>query len=92
MLVAKVLEVATRATFGIHVYRYGGKNYRQMAGGPIGLRLTGVVAHVVMDKWAREFTRRLSTAQIPPYLLTKYVDDVNLVTRTIPEGLEWTKD
>ena len=63
-LIAKVRKVAVRTIFSHHVYKFGGKFYRQTEGGPIGLRLTGVVAQLVMDRWAKQFLKRLSDAGI----------------------------
>ena len=90
--VANVLEIAICSMFSNHVYRYGGRIYKQTKGGPIGLRLTGVVARVVMDRWARKFTNHLRQAQIVLQLLVKYVDDVNLALRAIQPNLMWSED
>ena len=45
----KVLEVAIKAMFSNHIYTYKNELYRQNNGGAIGLRLTGVIARIVMD-------------------------------------------
>ena len=37
---------------GNHIYMFDGQAYLQTKGGAIGLRLTGLVARVVMDRWA----------------------------------------
>ena len=85
-LMGKVLEVAIKATFKNHIYLYRNELYRQKAGGAIGLRLTGIVARIVMDRWARVFSITLKEAEIILHMLRKYVDDVNLVLATIPRG------
>ena len=77
------MEVAIRNIFANHVYKFGGRFYRQVKGGPIGLRLTGTVARLVMDKWARVFLQRLQKAGIPLEVFLKYVDDVNLALTVI---------
>ena len=51
--------------------------FRQVSGGPIGLRATGVVARIVMDRWERNLTTSLRLAKLEVYLLGKYVDYVN---------------
>ena len=56
----KVLEVAVRATFKNHIYTYGNQLYRKRKGGAIGLRLTGIVARIVMDGWAKLILERLA--------------------------------
>ena len=77
-LFGKVLEVVITSTFKNHIYSYRNTLYKQLKGGAIGLRLTGVVARIVMDRWARMFKQELKKAEIPVYLMRKYVDDVNL--------------
>ena len=51
-LIAKTIEIAIRETFRNHCYRFDGQLYRQTRGGAIGLRLTGIVCRLVMDRWA----------------------------------------
>ena len=60
-----------------------------MRGGAIGLRLTGVVARIVMDSWERRFLNTLAKAEIKVYLMRKYVDDVNLATGLLERGWRW---
>ena len=59
--------------------------------GAIGLRLTGVVARIVMDRWARLLKEALEKAEVPVHMLEKYVDDVNLVTSLIEPGYRWER-
>ena len=91
-IIGKVLEVAVRTTFRNHIYMYGNKLYRQLKGGPIGLRLTGVVARLVMDQWAKLFLSTLANNNIMVYLFRKYVDDVNLALSLARPGLRWERD
>ena len=90
-LFGKVLEVLVKTTFANHIYSYRNKLYKQMNGGAIGLRLTGVVARLVMDKWAQLFMERMTQAEIIVYLIKKYVDDVNICMEMIEPGWSWTK-
>ena len=71
---------------------YRNKYYRQKAGGAIGLRLTGVVARIVMDRWAREFLVTLGRAGMDVHMLRKYVDDVNLLLSLVEKGYRWNSD
>ena len=89
---AKVLEVAIKATFKNHIYTYKNELYRQNKGGAIGLRLTGVVARIVMDRWARLLKEALEKAEVPVHMLEKYVDDVNLVTSLIEPGSGYSRE
>ena len=56
-LLAKVVEVAVKTTFRNHLYQFEGKMFIQAEGGSIGLRLTGVVAKIVMNHWMEEFKK-----------------------------------
>ena len=58
--------------------------YRQVEGGSIGLRLTGVVARVVMDIWRDLMTASIRRMKVEIYLLIKYVNDVNLAVSLVP--------
>ena len=57
-----------------------------MIGGGIGARITGVVARVLMDVWADLLSANLKDNGVILYLLTKYVDDVNLASSIIKKG------
>ena len=54
-VVAKVIEIGLRKTFKNHVYQWGGQFFVQREGGPIGLKLTGVVAKIRMIEWMKTF-------------------------------------
>ena len=60
--------------------------YLQESGGPIGARLTGGVARIIMDRWARDIRASLSRNKIEIYLLSKYVDTVNIAISLISKG------
>ena len=88
-MIGKVVEVAIKTTFGNHIYLFHNKLFKQLKGGPIGLRLTGVVARIVMDQWARRFREVLENNQVTVHLFRKYVDDVNLAISRIATGMKW---
>ena len=88
----KVLEIAVNAILNNHVYKFGNKFYKQRQGGPIGLRLTGVVARLVMDGWTRTFKEKLAAAGVTLDVIIKYVDDINMGIRPIPKGMRWSKE
>merc|ERR1711954_121906 len=52
LLLGCVIEQFARLVFSTHFYEWEGQLFRQVAGGPIGLRATGVVAKIIMDHWA----------------------------------------
>ena len=90
-MVSLALETAVLAVMNGHLYSYDNKVRKQRKGGPIGLRLTGVLAKLAMLIWAREFIKVLATvsatmAAVMIYMLKVYVDDVNVVTEELPPG------
>ena len=50
-LLAMALDIAVRVAFKTHIYQFGGRYYHQKKGGPIGLRVTGSAARLVMGEW-----------------------------------------
>ena len=58
------------------MFMFDGKAYLQNEGGAIGLRLTGVVARIMMDRWSGIMKRRMTLNKMEYYLQIKYVDDV----------------
>ena len=59
LLLSVALKIATRVVFKHHCYQFDGRVYRQVKGGPIGLRLTSVVSRIVMDMWILGFISAL---------------------------------
>ena len=57
----------------------GVKMFKQGKGGDIGLRLTGVMARIRMDRWSRRMSSEMEEEMVRVYLMAKYVDDVNLI-------------
>ena len=88
-VIAKAVKVAIMCVFSNHVYQFGGKKYKQVAGGPIGLRLTSLVARIVMDRWALAFLDKLAVAGMKIWAMVKYVDDVNVVVDMLDLGTKW---
>ena len=40
MVISEVLRLSVEIMFSTHIYSFGGRNYKQKEGGPIGLRST----------------------------------------------------
>ena len=89
LLLAACLGVAVETVFTLHTYRFGGHIWQQLSGGPIGLRLTAVVARLRMARWMRELKETLGENGVEILLAGFYVDDVRMVTTVIPPGLRW---
>ena len=83
------MEIIVRTTFNTHVYRWGGKLYRQKRGGPIGLRASGTVAKVTMEVWLKQLEQNLVEAGCEVFLMRKYVDDVIIIMRNMQIGARW---
>ena len=88
-----------KMTFSTHHYKWNGRIYKQVKGGPIGLRATGSVAKTTMDDWIEKYKSILSGHGINVHLIKKYVDDVlvlvdNLRLGTRLEGtlLRWREE
>ena len=67
----KVLEILVSTIFAKHIYLYKNELYKQLKGGAIGLRPTGIVARIVIDRLTKIFLERLSQADIQVYILKK---------------------
>ena len=88
-LLAAALEIGVRAAFSTHLYQFGGQIYHQKDGGPIGTRLAGAAARVVMAEWGDRVREILKKEGVPVFLAACYVDDVRMITGIIPEGWRW---
>ena len=86
---AEVMRLAVENMFSTHIYRFGGKLYRQSEGGPILLRSTCAVARVVMARWDAKFKKRLLKANIMTELDGRYVDDGRLILHAVRAGWRW---
>ena len=89
VLLAACLGVAVHECFRSHTYMFAGEIFRQLVGGGIGLRLTGVVAKMRMTRWARMVLCSLKALGVTVWLLAFYVDDVRIVCSPIPRGYKW---
>jgi hypothetical protein len=76
-----ILEVMSK-----HYYMVGNEIRRQSKGGAIGIRLTGVLAHLFMEHWGKLFRRELSIVKIDVKMLSRYVDDLNQAMVALPLG------
>ena len=70
---ALLLGEAVETIMGNHLYRFDGKVYRQVEGGPIGLELTGVVADLVMLWCDNKFLKKEESAGLDVLLYKRYV-------------------
>ena len=83
------IEIAVQTIFKTHTYSFGGETYLQHDGGPIGLRVTGAVAKIVMAYWARMLSDTLADNNIDVWFKAGYVDDIRLGIDTLKLGSRW---
>ena len=88
-VIAEVVALATKAMFNHHYYRFGGKTFHQVQGGPIGLRGTCAVARIVMQLFDAKWKRRLQELGITTWLISRYVDDSRAILQPIRPGWRW---
>ena len=89
---SKVIEIGIRTTFRNHVYQWGGEFYVQREGGPIGLKLTGVVAKLRMIRWMGKFNNLVRENKIKSYMNIVFVDDQSWAGRAIRRGTRWDRE
>ena len=86
---ARTMELVVEFVMKNHIYSFDGKVYRQSAGGPIGLELTGVLAKIVMLWWDRKYLQKLTQLNIRLKLYKRYVDDQNSALGEVKPGIEF---
>ena len=92
MVVARVIEIATRALFENHAYKFGDETYKQENGGSIGDRWTGSAAELVVQDWAEKYEDILVNSGLEVELLAGYVDDGRQGTTTLAPGMRYDKN
>ena len=91
-IAAVVAEIALKALFNNFTYKFGGKNYHQQSGGPIGVRATMAASNLVMEDWAIKYKNILVASGIVVKLMAGYVDDGRQVTSVLRKGMRYTKE
>ena len=94
---ALLLELLILKVMGNHVYSFNGTNKLQLEGGPIGLKLSGSIAKVVMLSWSRRFKAATESAlrdfnYFKLYLLLFYVDDTFVAAEELEPGSRYIKE
>ena len=84
VMVALLLREQVKVMMTNHLYTFGGHLYRQLAGGPIGLKLTSTAARAVLGLFDKEFSSKLEELGLKLLLDKRYVDDKNMAARAIP--------
>ena len=76
-MIALMLREQVRVLISNHYYTVDGRLFHQKHGGPIGERITTVLARMVLHLFDREFLAAICRLRIPLALLKRYVDDMN---------------
>ena len=90
LILLRVVLVTIETVLTNHIYQCDNSLYRQLKGGGIGARITGVIARIIMDVWADKVSKILEENSVSIYLLAKYGDDINIATSLIPKGEMWS--
>ena len=85
-ILATVVAIAVQVLFETHLYTFGGKNFKQRKGGPIGLRATCALARLIMCKWDTIWKGVLGELKIQCELYIRNMDDGRIVLHPIRPG------
>ena len=89
MVISEVLRLSIEIMFSTHIYSFGGRNYKQKEGGPIGLRSTCALSRVVMARWDEKWKARMQSSNIKVEDDGRYVDDARVFMYPIRAGWRW---
>ena len=68
------------------VYSFGGEDYLQTEGGPIGVRGTGAVSRLTTRDFCRKLKNILEGGRVEVKMLKMYIDDGRSVTKGVEKG------
>ena len=88
-MLGEALRAALTVIIKNHVYTFDGEIRKQKRGGPIGVKLTGVLAQIFMLWWDEELTSRLNAFKIHQKMSERYVDDINIAAQPTRPGLKY---
>ena len=89
LLMAAAIRIGVLTVFETHVYAFGGHEFKQSDGGPIGLRFTGVLARIRVNHWANKVINILESNNIKVLLAKSYVVDFRFILHRITGGLRY---
>ena len=84
IMLREALRVALKVIMKNHVYTFDNEIRKQTKGGPIGLKLTGVLAQIFMIWWDKEFAARLDKMSIVVRMNKRYVN-----VQATPPGMRY---
>ena len=87
-MVIRAIKTSIETTMRNHVFFFDQDAYHQTEGGAIGVGLAGEVANLFMVWWDRTFIERVKENGIELAMYGRYVDDTDVVARSIDENAE----
>ena len=99
LMISLALESAVLAVMNGHMYKFSSVVRRQQNGGPIGLRVSGSLARLVMIHWSKKVQSVINTAcneirelsNFRLHCIKIYVDDTNIICDVLPPGIKFCK-
>ena len=91
-LMAIMLEISVSFFFDNFIYTFGGKEYLQCSGGPIGARLTMCISRLMMQDWWEKFVEILDDSKIDYKMSALYVDDGRIVIEILKLGVRFDEE
>ena len=91
-MLALAVSVGVRLVMSSHTYIVGETYYLQLAGGAIGLELTGAVSHPFMIKWDRSYFDNVRKAGLIMPLYKRYIDDSNQLAKVPMKGYKYDNE
>ena len=89
---AIMLEISVSFFFDNFIYTFGGKEYLQCSGGPIGARLTMCISRLMMQDWWEKFVEILDDSKIDYKMSALYVDDGRIVIEILKLGVRFDEE
>ena len=90
-MLALAIAHGVQTTLSSHTYKVGDEIFLQMAGGPIGLELTGALSRPFMLRWDKLYLKKVKKAGVDMKLYERYADDSNQVAIAPPPGAIYSK-
>ena len=87
LMLREALHVALSVIMKNHVYTFNNEIKKQIKGGPIALKLTGVLAQIFVIWRDWEFACKLKDIGIEQRMNQRYVDDINIATKATVPGV-----
>lgn len=91
-MLSLAVSYGVHTTLSCHTYKVADDMYQQMAGGSIGLELTGAVARPFMLRWDQLYKESVRKAGMNMLMYERYIDDSNQVTEVPAPGSKYDVD